>query len=63
MLDPDEVVTIPKEIAAKDSAEAFQLVLKNGPRIELDHHIVYHTRTYNLKFSSYLNRKWLFHRL
>jgi hypothetical protein len=32
------------EQAAKESQEAFQHVLKNGPMIELDHHLVYHTR-------------------
>ncbi|KAF9446913.1 hypothetical protein P691DRAFT_803254 [Macrolepiota fuliginosa MF-IS2] len=41
--DPDEVVTIPKTQAEKDSEEAFRLVLKHGPKIELDHHLVYHT--------------------
>jgi hypothetical protein len=29
------------------SEEAFRFVLENGPRIELDHHIVYYTRKFN----------------
>jgi hypothetical protein len=47
VLDPNEVVKIPKEEAVKKSEEAFRLVLENGPRIELDHHIVYYTRKFN----------------
>ncbi|KAF5353270.1 hypothetical protein D9756_007772 [Leucocoprinus leucothites] len=43
ILDPQEAVAIPKEQAVKQSQEAFRLVLENGPKIELDHHIVYHT--------------------
>ncbi|KXN89075.1 Tetratricopeptide repeat protein 39B [Leucoagaricus sp. SymC.cos] len=43
IFDPEEVVAIPNEQAAKQSQDAFRLVLDNGPKIELDHHIVYHT--------------------
>ncbi|TFK32751.1 hypothetical protein BDQ12DRAFT_692043, partial [Crucibulum laeve] len=41
-LDPNEVVSIPKEEAATGAEEAFRAVFEHGPRIELDHHLVYH---------------------
>jgi len=37
-------VSIPKEEAATKSAAAFKFVFENGPKIELDHHIVYYAR-------------------
>jgi len=42
-LDPDEVVTIPKEEAEKAAEAAFRKVFEIGPKIELDHHLVYHS--------------------
>ncbi|KAK2459721.1 hypothetical protein APHAL10511_008255 [Amanita phalloides] len=41
-IDPNEVVSIPREEAETRCAAAFQFVFENGPKIELDHHIVYH---------------------
>ncbi len=46
IIDPNEVVALPKTQAETVSEEAFRLVLKNGPQIELDHRVVYHTREY-----------------
>ncbi|XP_006464184.1 hypothetical protein AGABI2DRAFT_194724 [Agaricus bisporus var. bisporus H97] len=43
VLDPNETLKIPKEEAATKSEEAFRHVLENGPKITLDHHIVYYT--------------------
>ncbi|KAH9976889.1 hypothetical protein BGW80DRAFT_1436138 [Lactifluus volemus] len=43
LLDPDEVVPIPQEEAAHRSGAAFRAVFENGPNIELEHHIVYHS--------------------
>ncbi|THU87099.1 hypothetical protein K435DRAFT_782606 [Dendrothele bispora CBS 962.96] len=42
-LDPSETPTMSQEEADKASEEAFNAVLKNGPRIELDHFLVYNT--------------------
>ncbi|KAG5640665.1 hypothetical protein DXG03_007602 [Asterophora parasitica] len=42
VLDPNEVVDIPKADAEKGAAEAFRAVFEYGPKIELDHHLVYH---------------------
>ena len=44
MLDPTEVVAIGKAEAEKEAEYAFRLVIEHGPKIELDHHLVYHTR-------------------
>ena len=33
-----------KEDAAKQAEAAFRLVFEHGPKIELDHHVVYHAR-------------------
>jgi len=44
IVDPLEPCIIPKGQAVKQAQDAFQLVLQHGPKIELDHHIVYHTR-------------------
>jgi hypothetical protein len=46
ILDPNEVITIDKEDAAKRSLEAFEDVFKYGPKIELDHYLVYHAREF-----------------
>jgi len=43
IIDPDEVVALQATQAETGSEEAFRMVLKNGPKIELDHHLVYHT--------------------
>jgi hypothetical protein len=37
-------VPIPQEEAAHRSGAAFRAVFENGPNIELEHHIVYHSR-------------------
>ncbi|KAF8147845.1 hypothetical protein B0H34DRAFT_785773 [Crassisporium funariophilum] len=42
VLDPEEVVAIPKEEAEKAAVDSFNKVLEAGHRIELDHHLVYH---------------------
>ncbi|KAI9435435.1 hypothetical protein H4582DRAFT_1817570 [Lactarius indigo] len=42
LVDPDEVVAIPRAEAAKRSSAAFEAVFANGHKIELDHYIVYH---------------------
>jgi hypothetical protein len=42
LIDPDEVITIPKEEAEAKSAAAFQFVFEHGQKIELDHYLVYH---------------------
>lgn len=46
-IDPDEVVSIPREEAESKSTAAFKFVFENGPKIELDHHIVYHAREFS----------------
>ncbi|EEB87098.1 hypothetical protein MPER_15700, partial [Moniliophthora perniciosa FA553] len=40
----DMSLPIPKEEAEKAAVKAFQFVFDNGPKIELDHHLVYHAR-------------------
>lgn len=44
MLDSTEVVTMDKGEAEKGAEKAFRAVLEHGPKIELDHHLVYYTR-------------------
>ncbi|KAK7026799.1 hypothetical protein VNI00_015457 [Paramarasmius palmivorus] len=41
-IDVDEQVSIPKEEAEKAAVKSFEFVFENGPKIELDHHLVYH---------------------
>ncbi|KAJ7106703.1 hypothetical protein C8R44DRAFT_805709 [Mycena epipterygia] len=43
VLDPEEVVGIPRDEAAAGARAAFEDVFENGPKIELDHHLVYHS--------------------
>jgi len=43
-VDPDEVLAIPQSEAAELACAAFQTVFENGPRIELDHYVVYFAR-------------------
>ncbi|KAF8632740.1 hypothetical protein AX15_001709 [Amanita polypyramis BW_CC] len=45
-VDPDEPVSIPQEEAETKSVAAFRFIFENGPKIELDHHIVYHARAF-----------------
>ncbi|KAF8890951.1 hypothetical protein BD779DRAFT_1515400 [Infundibulicybe gibba] len=40
--EPAKVVSISKEDASKGAIEAFEAVFEHGPKIELDHHLVYH---------------------
>ncbi|KAG6915424.1 hypothetical protein DXG01_011573 [Tephrocybe rancida] len=42
VLHPEEVVDIPRAEAEAGAEEAFRAVFEYGPKIELDHHIVYH---------------------
>ncbi|KAK7042053.1 hypothetical protein R3P38DRAFT_3389870 [Favolaschia claudopus] len=42
ILDPTEVVSMSRDEAAKASRASFEAVFENGPKIELDHHLVYH---------------------
>ncbi|KAJ7080170.1 hypothetical protein B0H15DRAFT_857139 [Mycena belliarum] len=42
VLEPGEVPSIPKDEAAAGARAAFESVFENGPKIELDHHLVYH---------------------
>ena len=44
VLDPNEVVSYNKEEATKAALEALKLVIENGPKIQLDHHLVYFAR-------------------
>ncbi|KAF8153787.1 hypothetical protein B0H34DRAFT_661565 [Crassisporium funariophilum] len=41
-LDPQATVTIPKEAAETRAMESFQAVFELGPKIELDHYLVYY---------------------
>ncbi|TFK64860.1 hypothetical protein BDN72DRAFT_774082 [Pluteus cervinus] len=42
VVDSKEVLAIPKEVAEVGAAKAFAAVFEHGPKIELDHHLVYH---------------------
>jgi hypothetical protein len=46
VLDPTEVVSMEKAEAEKGAEMAFRAVLEYGPKIELDHHLVYHARKF-----------------
>lgn len=46
VIDPNDQVDIPREEAQKRAMAALQTVLDNGPKIELDHHLVYYTRMF-----------------
>jgi hypothetical protein len=48
VLDPDEIVGMEKGEAERGAEAAFRAVLTHGPKIELDHHLVYHARTFFL---------------
>ena len=43
-MNAEEKLSISQEEGESKSLAAFERVLKNGPKIELDHHIVYYTR-------------------
>ena len=43
-MDPDEVLSIPQAEAAQRACAAFQTVFESGPKIELDHYVVYFAR-------------------
>ena len=44
MPESEEVVSVKKEDAEREAEEAFRAVFEFGPKIELDHHLVYHAR-------------------
>lgn len=44
---------MPKEEAAHAAVAAFRAVFEYGPKIELDHHLVYHTRTCHMLICPY----------
>ena len=44
----EEVVAISRDEASKSAEESFRNVLEHGSQIELDHHLVYYTRTFLL---------------
>ena len=44
IVDPPEQAVIPQDQAVRQAQDAFQLVFQYGPKIELDHYIVYHAR-------------------
>ena len=43
-MDPNEVLTISRAEAAQRACAAFQSVFEHGPKIELDHYVVYFAR-------------------
>lgn len=43
-MDLDAVPSIPQSKAAERACAAFQAVFENGPKIELDHYVVYFAR-------------------
>ena len=47
-LDMEEVVAISRDEASKSAEKSFRNVLEHGSQIELDHHLVYYTRTFLL---------------
>jgi hypothetical protein len=44
VLDPTDVPSLPRDEAAAGAKAAFEAVFEHGPKIELDHHMVYHAR-------------------
>jgi len=56
-VDPDEVVSISQAEAAERASAAFQSVFENGPKIVLDHYVVYFAR----KLSRLSSCLWLTH--
>jgi hypothetical protein len=44
IIDPMERLTVSHKDASSRAVDAFEIVLKNGPKIQLDHHLVYYTR-------------------
>ncbi len=49
-MDPNEVLTISRAEAAQRACAAFQSVFEHGPKIELDHYVVYFARGRRLMF-------------
>jgi len=60
-VDPNEVLTISRAEAAQRACAAFQSVFEHGPKIELDHYVVYFARepTPSLPPLSLSVRLWL----
>ncbi|KAJ7200809.1 hypothetical protein GGX14DRAFT_371842, partial [Mycena pura] len=58
VLDPKETPSVSRDEAAEGAKVAFLAVFENGPKIELDHHLVYHARAYAffLFRSAYMRR-------
>lgn len=48
VIDESQVLPISKAEAEKQAEDAFRLVFEHGPKIELDHQIVYNARTCSL---------------
>jgi hypothetical protein len=48
VLDPDEAVAMEKARGESErgAESALRAVLEHGPKIELDHHLVYHARAF-----------------
>jgi hypothetical protein len=51
VLDPAEVPRMSRDEAAAGAKAAFEAVFEHGPKIELDHHLVYHSRAFRLFLS------------
>jgi hypothetical protein len=47
-VDANEVPAIPQAEAAEKSEQFLRDVLKDGPKVVLDHHLVYHAREFSL---------------
>ena len=54
-VDPDEVVSIPREEAETKAVAALKRVMEFGPQIELDHYMVYAAREYRVSALAFLS--------
>ena len=45
-IDLNEPIVIPKDTAEKVAKESFDAVFQHGPKIQLDHHLVYYSRKF-----------------
>lgn len=43
-IDLNEKIVIPKDAAEKMAKDSFDAVFQHGPKVQLDHHLVYYAR-------------------
>ena len=58
-MDAGDKVSVSAEDAQHRAASAFEQVFENGPKIELDHYVVYYARALCFYFSAIHIARWI----